>query len=758
MATRSFLLDSQIELGLKLLIPDDVVFPQNAAVLRREFSLWLEQQLLGRLQALGDFGALKPVLLGSWSRHELAPKSDVDLLFVGDESEVKDFVAKAMRAGIRLRSRTPEDPKDWTVGVEPFDVLALHFAVGFTDISQLELQAHNKLSGSQRRAILSAIQNERKDRRQRQDSITNYLEPNLKFGVGGLRDIEQALAVRELYKDDFAATNPYPFKVLHAIKEELLYLRSVLHMLGSSDILSAHDQLEVAQRLKMESAQSLMKFVQGELERASFYADWVVEYALKSKRNRSLCPLPPDSFQAAVQGLMKNPGLELQFQIRLAVDQLVKPLSSPERGRALHKALFTETSDAYLVALYRSRVLEVLIPDLKRLKGLVQHDHYHRFTADAHLVQTLREVERSKVHKRTLNVLSKLTTDLTAQEWWTLKLTALFHDLAKGRKGDHSTEGGKLVEKYFAEWGFSDALRDDVRWLVENHLILSTAAFRQNPQSQTTWKRLFDRGAQGRRLILLALFTAIDIRATNPEAWTPWKAQLMLNLVENMVSPEARSLHQHLKYLNQTHAKDIEDWLLQLDPALLQSLSPRILIEDLRAASEAKQDLGQKVIKVNDRIWVRFHRREDTTGTFLSFVRSLYGFGLNIQMSSVATLPGIGVYDWFCLRTEKSARQVSQWLNLKSLNSAPALAKVPVVQFQSIDVMAQDQDEWIFSFRGRDQRGLLLAAATALKEENLSLRWAKAHTWGQQIDDIFSVQPLGEVEETLNRLRKKFVT
>ncbi len=150
-----------------------------------------------------------------------------------------------------------------------------------------------------------------------------------------------------------------------------------------------------------------------------------------------------------------------------------------------------------MVALHRTRLLEVLVPDFKKLKGLVQHDHYHRFTADAHLVQSIREVQRAKTSKRIFGVISVLNKDLSAQDWWTLKLTALFHDLAKGRKGDHSTEGAKLVNKYFSEWNYPAGLREDVAWLVENHLLMSTAAFRQNPQSPSTWKRLFARGVEG---------------------------------------------------------------------------------------------------------------------------------------------------------------------------------------------------------------------------------------------------------------------
>ena len=750
MATRSFLLDDDIASAIdRLKIKGE--FPAGAAEKRREFSLWLEERLLARLKEYGDFAGIEPVLLGSWSRHELCPKSDIDLLFAGPESEVKEFIGKAFRAGLKLRARVPEEMSDWSVGVEPFDVLALKAAVGFTAPAEEKLKGQRTLAQSLRREILAAIRKEREERRKRQDSISNYLEPNLKYGAGGLRDIEQALAVRELFPEKFAGGESYPFQVLQTIKEELLYLRQLLHLLGASDILSAHDQLEVARLLNMESVQGLMKFIQSELERASFYADWAVAFVTLGARRTQV---QLKSFAGMLGELRADPHTHLQYRIRLKVDELAKELSLEDRGRALQKALYADGTDAYYLSLYRSRVLEVLIPDLKRLRGLVQHDHYHRFTADAHLVLALREVQRCKTQKRGLGVLSVLTKDLTAQEWWTLKLTALFHDLAKGGKADHSTEGAKFVEKYFAEWNYPPGVSEDVRWLVENHLLISTAAFRQNPQAQSTWKRLFDRGVHGRRMTLLILFTAIDIRATNPEAWTDWKAKLLLDLFENLSSPQARSFQKHLKYADQTRSAQVQDWLLKLDPLLMQSLQPKVLIEDLLAAAGSNTDLEPKVVRVKDRLWVRFHRRVDETGLFLSFVKRLYAFGLNVQMSSVSTLPEVGVYDWFCLRTEKSARQVAQWLALPNERAI----NFPRVTFQSIDLMSKDPDEWIFSFRGRDQRGLLLAAAQALVEENLSLRWARAHTWGQQIDDVFSVQPLGEVESTLERLRGRFVT
>ncbi len=754
MATRSFLLDGEIQEGKNLLLKG-AAFPSSVRDNRKQFSHWLEEKLIGKLTSIGDFHALEPVFLGSWSRNELCPKSDIDLLFLGEEDKVKTFTREAYGQGLKLRARTPEDMNDWAVGVEPFDILALQSAVALAPETERKLAGQRGLVKKFRKKIFSSIRKEREERRRRQDSVSNFLEPNIKFGPGGLRDIEQALALHTLFPEVFAGQDPYPFTVLRDIKEELLFLRALLHLQGSGDILTAHDQLEFTRLFNLESNVTLMKTVQSEFERASFYADWVVAFCVAGTKERAT--KPPVDLKSAMQKLKADPGLLTQFEIRRRVEDLNRGVPAKEKGKILQKAISGECDDQFLVGLHRTRLLEAWIPDFLQLRGLVQHDHYHRYTADAHLVQTLREVERANNKSGPFGSLKKIAKDLTAQDWWILKLTALFHDLAKGRKGDHSTEGAALVEKYFKEWDYPQHILEDVRWLVENHLILSTAAFRQNPRSQGTWKRLFERGVEGRRLNLLALFTAIDIRATNADAWTDWKAQLLWDLVQSMHSPQARKLQTHLQYALKRKVPQAEDWMLNMDPVVLESFSPKILVEDLIEAAASKQDMSVKVFtqaKSKGRVWVRFHRKQDETGVFLSLVKRLYGFGLNIQTASVHTLTDVGVYDWFCVRTDKPAKQISQWLNLPATSEI----KLPDVKFQSIDLMAQDQDEWIFSFRGKDQRGLLVSAADALAKERLSLRWARAHTWGQQVDDIFSVRPLGEVEKVMERLKQRFVT
>ena len=173
------------------------------------------------------------------------------------------------------------------------------------------------------------------------------------------------------------------------------------------------------------------------------------------------------------------------------------------------------------------------MPEFTRVKGLVQHDHYHRYTVDAHLIQALRELARIQQNPNRIGKLSSIVRSLTEEDWKILNFAALFHDLGKGRKRDHSAVGKDLVEEILFGLKIPKSFRSQVAWIVENHLILSTAAFRMNPSSSKTWKTLFDRGLQGKRIPLLFVFTAIDILATNPEAWTTWKAQTLFELYEN---------------------------------------------------------------------------------------------------------------------------------------------------------------------------------------------------------------------------------
>jgi [protein-PII] uridylyltransferase len=180
MATKSYLTREQYQEASSKLVapsrPPDGDERRGIDMGSRIFSRWLGEKLLERLSQHADWEVAQPVILGSWAREELSPKSDIDLMFLGPEERVKVLVNDFSREGIKLRYRVPLDPADWTKGVEPFDILALFSAVPLSVEAREKLDAELARLGARknkfRRELLKAMRLERKTRAERFDSVS----------------------------------------------------------------------------------------------------------------------------------------------------------------------------------------------------------------------------------------------------------------------------------------------------------------------------------------------------------------------------------------------------------------------------------------------------------------------------------------------------------------------------------------------------------------------------------------------------------
>ena len=725
---------------------------------QKEFAEILNEKVFSRLSALKSFKESRPIALGSLARGELCLQSDIDLLCIGPEEKVREFSRAAQEQGIKVRLRFPENLEDWTEGVKPFDVLALTQGEAMFEADESVLQSQVDLILKDRaiwsKEILNEIRSEKKDRRERYDSVANYLQPNLKFGPGGLRDIEQILSYLYVFNPEIFLEFPDSVSDLRTHKEFLLKIRQLSHLLGSGDTLSAQTQNLMVDLLGFKNLRDFASHVQKSLNDSSFIADGLTSLCRRSKKERSVDLVARlGGWSELFSELSRKEAWLLNFQIKFRKEPL--PVKLFPQKNFLRALMAESRPENFWLNLSRSDLLSDYLPAFKEIKGLVQHDHYHKFTVDAHLIQALREVSRAEESAKRLGKLSSVVKLLTSEDWKILRYAALFHDLGKGRKEDHSSVGKDLVEKILSDLKIQKSFRAQVAWLVENHLILSTAAFRMNPSSSKTWKSLFDRGLQGKRIPLLFVFTAVDILATNPEAWTAWKSQTMFELYENMTSSVAGEFGRFIE-IAQKKSFDLH-FLEKIDPYLIEQIRPVRLLQDLRKAQKAKNDLPPAVVTDSKgSVWVRFHRKKDQAGLFVEFVQRLYHLGDHIQACVVMTFDEVGVYDWFCLRGRKTKDQV-----LKRLNAQPNVLKVtpPVMFFEQIELVSQSSDEAIISFRGKNQKGLLLVAAQALFEDGLSIVWVRAHTWGSQVDDTFAVMLKGKaVDEVLEHLRAKLVT
>ena len=195
-------------------------------------------------------------------------------------------------------------------------------------------------------------------------------------------------------------------------------------------------------------------------------------------------------------------------------------------------------------------VLGRYIPAFGRVVGQMQHDLYHVYTVDEHILKVVRNLRRFAVPElaHEFPLCSRLMSEFERPE--ILYLAGLFHDIAKGRGGDHSTLGKADALRFCREHGLQ---ADDVKlvvWLVESHLMMSATAQKQDLSDPEVIDAFAARVGDERRLIALYLLTVADIRGTSPKVWNAWKAKLLEDLfriARRRIGGDARSLESSMQ-------------------------------------------------------------------------------------------------------------------------------------------------------------------------------------------------------------------
>lgn len=680
-----------------------------------------------------SFLASEPLMVGSLARGELCPGSDLDFVFLGPEERVQEFVGWAQSKGLKLRSRVPQDHQDLSVGVELWDRLSLLDGEALTPKAQEVLERERerifKAGRGQKKKWLRELSRERDKRHERYDSIQNMLEPSIKMGLGGLRDLDQARLILKAFPE-IEIPDSHVLQLLDYHLKSFLWIRQCLHLQGERDLISNQSQPGLAEFFGFPDYREFMFFVQRGLSRVSFYSDWILQIADSGpKQKPPLFKKPADLTRA----LLKDPSVRTQFWVRRALDEFwpVKSLERRrrERGRELRQFFSPDVSDAAWRALFRSRLMDRLVPEVKPLVGLVQHDQYHRFAADAHLLQVIRETLRARKSVRHLGPVAKFARGFQRKDWQLLLWTALYHDIAKGRPQDHEELGAKWVQRDLAAFGLSEADTREVRWLVKNHLAFSQAALRRDPQDPAVLKSLGKLELTEDRVRRLLLFTAIDILGTNPQAWNEWKAKLLANLAERLLSEDRKleiAFSKAFPFLPEEQQQTL--FLISREIGLKKLQRDLTVIQVGRARAF-------EVFKVRKRLWLRYSRSRDRHGALADVLGILFQAGASVLQAYVLTLPRFGIYDWFCLDYSGSPESLLKRLELFSRQPS---RRAPMVEWESVQKI--DGEFPTILFKGLDQRGLLWSAAESLSEAGLEIRSAVVQTWGQKAEDLFVVK------------------
>ena len=176
-------------------------------------------------------------------------------------------------------------------------------------------------------------------------------------------------------------------------------------------------------------------------------------------------------------------------------------------------------------------LLGKLIPDFQKIVAMMQFNMYHHYTVDEHLIRcigVLAEIEHGDagtVHPLSHSLMPGLKGSRDI-----LYVTVLFHDIAKGRPEDHSTAGAKIARRLCPHMGFSAADTETIAWLIENHLVMSMTAQTRDLNDRKTIQDFADIVQSVERLKLLLILTVCDIRGVGPGVWNGWKGQLLRTL------------------------------------------------------------------------------------------------------------------------------------------------------------------------------------------------------------------------------------
>jgi [protein-PII] uridylyltransferase len=579
----------------------------GAAVIREQ--CFLLDQLIGTLFGVvtqelyplpnptsGEKLALAAV--GGYGRGELAPYSDVDLLFLlpykqtpHTEQVVESLLYFLWDLGLKTghATRSVEDclrlaKSDLTIRTS---LLEMRFLSGEEALfAELKRRFDAEVVRGSATQFIEAKLAERDERHRRSGGSRYQLEPNVKEGKGGLRDLHTLywLAKYIYHIDDVAklvelgVLSAEEWRRFARAQDFLWTVRCHLHYLSgrAEERLTFDLQSEIGQRMGYTDhagSRGVERFMKhyfliakdvGDLTRI-FCA--ILEADQKRKRRlswvrwgigrRGLDGFVLDGERLTIPSedfFEKDPvGLIRLFHVAQRSEIDIHPRALRRAGQSRHlidaklrqdpeaNRLFLEilTSpkdpEAALRQMNEAGVLGRFIPDFGRVVAQMQYDMYHHYTVDEHTlfaIGILHKIERGELHDE-----APLSTALfpTIVSRRALYLAVLLHDIAKGRGGDHSVIGEGIALKLGPRLGLAAEETETVAWLVRWHLLMSGTAFKRDIGDARTIADFVGLVQSPERLKLLLILTSADIQAVGPRVWNGWKSALLRDLYHRAI-------------------------------------------------------------------------------------------------------------------------------------------------------------------------------------------------------------------------------
>ncbi len=529
------------------------------------------------------------VAVGGYGRGELHPCSDIDIMVLLPKSDSADwqpdierFLALLWDIGLEVGHsvRSIDDCQreslaDISVATTLFEARLLAGPESLFAGMRRAL-APDRLWSSQ--DFFEAKVKEQTERHHRYFDTAYNLEPNVKSSPGGLRDIQTIgwVAKRHFGTETLDELIAHGFltreelRKLKAGQKFLWKVRFGLHVLTGrrEDRLLFDYQIKLAKLFGYEDAsftlaveQLMQKYYRTVMD-VSLLNEMLLQLFREAILTQSAAPLPinarfqirndylevthPDVFARHPSALLElfvllqqNPQLRgVRAETIRLIGTHVNLIDEEFRQNPRHHRLFMEILCAPVGVTHELRrmnlygVLGRYIPAFGRVVGRMQYDLFHAYTVDAHtlfVVSNLRRFAMPKFNDE-FPAMSQIMQSLPRQEL--AYLAALFHDIAKGRGGDHSELGAVDAEAFCLEQGLGRYEARLVAWLVRNHLILSITSQKKDISDPEVIRDFAQRVGDQTHLDYLYVLTVADVRGTNPKLWNAWKARLIEEFYE----------------------------------------------------------------------------------------------------------------------------------------------------------------------------------------------------------------------------------
>ena len=778
--------------------------------------------------------------VGGYGRGELFPHSDVDLLILVVNPEaasgaIEALIGACWDCGLAIGHsvRTLDDclresDVDITVRTSLLEMRYLCGARG--PLVTLGKTLAERLDPT---AFASAKLLEMRQRHLRFEDTPYSLEPNTKESPGGLRDLQVLIWIaraaglgrswRELQQRGLITVTER--RLLAQNERVLKQIRACLHAtagrredrlvfdlqaqvaravgLGGDDTRTASEALMQryywAAKAVSQLTSILLQNLQSRLSNQDgahpqpLDDEFCMRGQLLEAKNPDLFEQHPAAMLRAFLHLCRRP--DLHGMTATTLRQLWHARTRIDAGfrrNPEHRALFMEIlrqPHGVTRALRRMNQWSVLgryLPVFRRIVGRMQHDLFHVYTVDQHILMVVRNLRRFGMAEfaHEYPFCSQLMAGFDKP--WLLVVAALFHDIAKGRGGDHSKLGRLDARRFCREHGLGKDERELIEFLVEHHLTMSTVAQKQDlsdPEVIAQFARLV---RNPDRLVALYLLTVADIRGTSPKVWNAWKAKLLEELFrattrhlagDRPADAERLDLHRaeavRLLNLRTIPPERYRDFWAGLGISYFLRTDPNDIAWHARVLASPGGQAEKPIVRcrtaaIGEGFQVAVYMR-DQPDLFARICAYFDRKNLSVLDAQIHTSPDGRVLDSFLVIDpggQSSYRDIlqiietelAQVLALGGALPAPVRSRIsrrsrhfPVQP--AVDLRPDERGRrYLLSVTANDRTGLLYTIAGVLSRHGLALHTARIMTLGERVEDVFVIDgaalssPRGQLE------------